>query len=412
MKKLNVLLVTEYFPPKIMGGGEININQVANALVKNSVNVYVLTSHFNGLKRYEDVNGIKIFRRLKTSDNINGVFGNFKRSVFFPNSVANEVQKLKKKIDFDVVHLIGTSIIAAKNIKKNRRKPFATIESYPTLCPKGDRIYKGKKECKLRCSFLKFLGCQLKSEEIGKIKNKFYLKYNPLFLIYLFAYYKRLNKSLKYCNLIAISEYIQKLLAREKLQSRVIPNAIDTSKFYYKEGKGPKPKIVYLGSLTKYKGPQILLKALRNLGCRCDLYGEGVMKDELNNMISKYDLNAEIHNNVPYEEVPSIYANSDIVVFPSVWPEPFGRIAIEAMAAGKPVIGSAVGGIKETLDDIGILVNPGKIEELKIALEKLKKKPKVKKSIREKTFKLIKKYSERTVIKKLINYYGDVLNAN
>ena len=181
---MKLLLVSEYFPPKIMGGGEINVFLIAQALAKRGMEVTVLTSYHYGLERYESKDGIKIIRRLKTGKTASGLIDNFKRSFF---SVDKEVKRLYAKVNFDRIHLFGTAIISAKKLSKLNVPLFATIESYPTLCPKGDRMYLEKKECKHICSFSKFTVCQQKSSEIGKMKNRWYLKYNPLFLFYVYG---------------------------------------------------------------------------------------------------------------------------------------------------------------------------------------------------------------------------------
>lgn len=66
----------------------------------------------------------------------------------------------------------------------------------------------------------------------------------------------------------------------------------------------------------------------------------------------------------------SVFAALDIVVVPSIQPEPFGCVVIEAMAAGTPVIGSRCGGIAEQIVDgeSGILFCPGDAEDLAEAL--------------------------------------------
>ncbi len=60
-------------------------------------------------------------------------------------------------------------------------------------------------------------------------------------------------------------------------------------------------------------------------------------------------------------------------VVPSVWPEPFGAVALEAMAAGRPVVASAVGGLAELVVDgtTGIHVPPGDVPALRNALERI-----------------------------------------
>lgn len=390
---LKVLFVSEYFPPKIMGGGEINLFLLAKALAKQGMEVNVLTSWFKGLKKYEEIDGIKVYRRLKTSENASSILGNLKRSYSFPKSIVKEA----KKIDYDIIHFIGTSIIAAK--VKGRK--VATIESFPCLCPKGDMIYKGRQECKYDCTFSRFISCQAKSSEIGKMQNKWYLRYNPVFLIYVYRYYSRLRKGMKKCNIIAISEYIRNLIKTKK-QIQVIPNALDVAKYNV---KGKKGKIVYLGSLTKFKGPQVLIEALKGLDYECELYGDGVLKKSLLKKIKEYNLNVKIKEKVDYKDIPKVYADADIVVFPSVWPEPFGRIAIEGMAAGKPVIGSNIAGITETLKQ-GMLVEPGNVEQLREAILMLKNDKKLRDSLGKKGQKLAKEYDEKHIAKKVIEFYN------
>ena len=69
----------------------------------------------------------------------------------------------------------------------------------------------------------------------------------------------------------------------------------------------------------------------------------------------------------------SVFAALDIVVVPSIQPEPFGCVVIEAMAAGTPVIGSRCGGIAEQIVDgeSGLLFCPGDAEDLAEALHRM-----------------------------------------
>ena len=198
-----------------MGGGEINLETIAQALAKKKVEVYVLTSYHEGLEKKETKDGVTILRKLKTGNNPHQLAENVKRSFHFPKSIVTEAKELLQKEKIDAIHFIGASIIAAPKLKDCGIPLFATIESYPTLCPKGDRIYHGKKECKIKCSFLEFRPCQSDSEEIGKMKNRWYLKYNLPAISYVYNHYRLLNEALKHCHLIAISEYVQGLLRQK-----------------------------------------------------------------------------------------------------------------------------------------------------------------------------------------------------
>lgn len=72
-------------------------------------------------------------------------------------------------------------------------------------------------------------------------------------------------------------------------------------------------------------------------------------------------------------EIKTAYASLDIVVLPSAQPEPFGGVVIEAMAMGKPVIGTAIGGTVEQIENgmTGFLVKPDEPQGLASAMGKL-----------------------------------------
>jgi glycosyltransferase involved in cell wall biosynthesis len=61
------------------------------------------------------------------------------------------------------------------------------------------------------------------------------------------------------------------------------------------------------------------------------------------------------------EAMPTIYGQSDILLFTSLWPEPFGRVLVEAMASGVAVVGTATGGAAEILveNENALLFAPG-----------------------------------------------------
>jgi len=395
---MKILIASEFYHPIIKGGGEINIKLIAEALAKNN-EVYLLTSCFD--QKDETINNVKVIRKFETSQNVESLFGNMFRSLIFPFSLKKKLKETINELNPDIVHLTGNTILAAKDIKKYYSgKIFATIESYITLCPKGDLLYKGKTECKFYCNFSRFIQCFIKSDELGKMKNKFYLKYNPLFWIYLFSHHLRLRRSMNYVKPIAISTYVNNVIQRYSKKGKVLPNIINP--FSKTKTRSKKLRILYLGSYNKFKGPQILIKALGGLqNYECNLYGEGPLKEELIQM-SK-EMNVNINGKVNYNQIKEIYNNHDIVVFPSIWPEPFGRISVEGMSSGTVVIASDIAGIKET-SQTQLTFEPGNYKELhKKIIEASNNIPKyVTKGIEES-----KEYTEEKVIQKLIKIYND-----
>src|SRR5438034_10653049 len=76
-------------------------------------------------------------------------------------------------------------------------------------------------------------------------------------------------------------------------------------------------------------------------------------------------------------ELAEELANASVVVVPSLWPEPFGLVGIEALAAGRPCVASATGGITDWLEHGvgGLCVPPGDVKALSAALNELLSDP-------------------------------------
>ena len=74
-----------------------------------------------------------------------------------------------------------------------------------------------------------------------------------------------------------------------------------------------------------------------------------------------------------HAEALALYQGADIAVVPSLWREPFGLVAVEAMAAGLPVVASDTGGLSDIVrpGQTGLLVPPGDAAALAAALETL-----------------------------------------
>jgi glycosyltransferase involved in cell wall biosynthesis len=412
-QRLKILLVTEFYPPVIKGGGEINIALIAESLASQGMQVTILTSFDRSLPITEYVGKLTIHRRLRTGNDPSSLTGNFKRAFFLPNSLKKEIRLLDQVEDYDIIHLIGATLICARYLGSLRAKVYATIESYPSLCPKGDRFYRASEACHHVCNYSLYLRCQSYCQEIGKMKNRFIIKYNLPLLTCIYWFHRRLRGSLDYVRLVSISEYVKKILKIHGHESKVIPNIIDVGKFRKasaefsgsKAGKEKLLKISYFGTLSNYKGPQILLKAIVGLKVRCDLYGNGPLKDELLAFIKENDMDASVHEHIPYDEVPKKYAESDVIVFPSIWPEPFGRIAIEGIAAGKIVIGSKIGGIAETLNNAGIFFDPGDVGQLRDIIMRIIDDGAKCKHSKIDLDALENKYSSESIAEMLIAYY-------
>ena len=125
-------------------------------------------------------------------------------------------------------------------------------------------------------------------------------------------------------------------------------------------------RVLYFGRVNEMKGVDVLIDAVALLPPDVTLHvaGEGAMIPALKEQAQKLGLGPERITFDGYlpdaEAVARAFADSIVVAVPSLWPEPFGIVGLEALARGKPVIASNVGGIPEWLADgeYGYLVPP------------------------------------------------------
>lgn len=132
--------------------------------------------------------------------------------------------------------------------------------------------------------------------------------------------------------------------------------------------------------LTPEKGIHLLLEAIKDLPqARLIVAGAGPECIRLETMAGQYGL----LNRVTFTgwldpaAVASYIDRAGIVVVPSVWPEPFGLVGIEAMAHARPVVAFGVGGIREWLshEKTGLLVPPADVDALRASLLRLLNDP-------------------------------------
>jgi glycosyltransferase involved in cell wall biosynthesis len=131
------------------------------------------------------------------------------------------------------------------------------------------------------------------------------------------------------------------------------------------------------GRLTRWKGAQVLLRALERLGRRdvCCLLvgadqGRDRYKDEIMAEIRARGLEGVVRLTGNCDDMPSAYMLADVVVSASIEPEAFGRVIVEAQAMGRPTIVSDIGAVDETVGRgrTAWVVPPGDADALSAAI--------------------------------------------
>lgn len=182
----------------------------------------------------------------------------------------------------------------------------------------------------------------------------------------------RVNRALP--KILVASEYMEGELVKNKFAPEkivVMPDPIEVpSNFETSYGDF----ILFVGRLTVEKGLEYLLEAVDGNRSRqmpelkLKVVGDGPQRLEYQEMAISLGLSDRVTFTgwLPRYEVCELYARCRFLVFPSVWPEPYGRTGPEAMMFEKPVIGFNAGAVPEWLKDgeNGFLVEPRDVEGL------------------------------------------------
>ena len=159
----------------------------------------------------------------------------------------------------------------------------------------------------------------------------------------------------------AISSYLVRFAERynKKAPVFVVPNGVDPRKFSISNSNKVKKekRIITISRLVPKNGIDILIRAIErvkkdNPGVICHIVGDGWQRKELEKLTKKLGLEKEVRflGSVSNDEVPKYLAQAVIFVRPSR-SEGLGSAFLEAMAAGVPIVGTAVGGIPDFLKD-------------------------------------------------------------
>ncbi len=179
----------------------------------------------------------------------------------------------------------------------------------------------------------------------------------------------------------------------------------------------------YVGRLVKWKGPQVLVEAIRNVkaqmsNVKCVLVGtgegqEGNIEPELPRMVKKYGLEDMVILTGQRRDVPTLMRIFDVFCHTSIEPEPFATVVVEAMMAGVPVIGHPIGGTPEIISDsqTGFLIPPNDPKKLAAVLSHLASDPKMRRRVGEEGRKLVlAKNTEVVVTKQVEKIYNEISN--
>ncbi len=165
---------------------------------------------------------------------------------------------------------------------------------------------------------------------------------------------------------------------------RVVPNCVsqrylDVSLPKAAVGAHTTFRVLTVGNLVPIKGHEVLLRAFaaafgRDSSCSLHLGGRGPLEKHLRRLTRKLGIQAQVQflGLLSREQVMAEMVNCDTFVLPSLF-ETFGVVLIEALAVGRPVIGTRCGGPESIVrEGNGMLVSAGEVGELRTALSNMR----------------------------------------
>jgi glycosyltransferase involved in cell wall biosynthesis len=194
----------------------------------------------------------------------------------------------------------------------------------------------------------------------------------------------------------AVSRFVQdECAARLGFRPDLLPLGIDTDRFSaaksFPAGRTT-PIVVHPARLLPWKGVHVSVRAVdelrtRGVAVRLVLTDTQQIADwnrelaayrrEIVELVDELELDCVELRPVTFEDMPRLYAEADLIVYPTVGNEPYGLVPLEAMSSARAIVASRSGGIAETIVDgqTGFLVDPGDHHGLADRLEELVRLP-------------------------------------
>ncbi len=333
---MKILYINSLYSPLIEGGAEISLKLIVEGLKSRGHEVVVLSLMPEPGLKEELIDEVKVYR----TGLINSYWpyskskpGKLSRLGWHLKDRVNPdmgavVKHILEKEKPDIVschNLAGWSISAWEVIHASKTPMVQVLHDLYLLCPNSN-MFKGNFPCTQQCTSCKLLRFS-HTKKSAKVSAVVGISQNILTRFTAAGYFKKAEKYVIY-NTRAIEDPVRKP-KRQKDQKLIIG---------------------YIGTLSAIKGVEWLIDQFKTLGFPANLLIAGKGEKNFENKLKKASKGHSIEF-LGYQNSQEFFSKIDVLVVPSLWQEPLGMVAIEALANHIPVIANKAGGLQETVQD-------------------------------------------------------------
>lgn len=342
---MRILLLSDLYPP-IIGGLEQHVQSLAHGLASRGHQVSVATLWQEGLAEREVSGGVTIRRIRGTFQRFGPAFGDSARRYAAPApdpGVMAALRRIVARERPEVVHAHNWMVHSFLPLKRSAEAALVlSLHDYSLVCAKKSLLYRddvctgpGPLKC-LRCT----------AGHYGPAKGPAILAGNTVMTLleqHLVDLFVPVSTSVAEGNALAASG----------LPFEVIPNFVPDEVARVPldhpiHRQLPAEYLLFVGALGRHKGVDVLLEAHQMLPTAPPLV---LMGSTWPGMPSSFPPNTLILRDVPHDAVMVAMAGSLALVVPSIYADACPTVAIEAMASGRPVIATRMGGLPDLVDD-------------------------------------------------------------
>ena len=405
---MRILMLAQFYLPTV-GGEERHTHDISVALVERGHEVAVATLWHEGLPEFEVLQGVRIYRIRGSMQRLGMLFSEKVRQHAppFPDPEALlALREVIRKERPDIVHAHNWLIHSFLPLKTwSKAKLVLTLHDTSLVCAQKRYMY--HEEVCSGPALRKCLECS--SLHYGKVKGVTTALANGIGRR---IEYRAVDMFLPVSQAIADVAQLDAHSAPYKVIPNFVPDNITTlpgSTHPLLEQLPQGDYMLFVGDVRRDKGVEVLFRAYAELETNVPLV---IIGRPINNFETPVPPNVHIFQSWPHDAVMGAWSRCTIALAPSLWLEAFGIVAIEAMAMGRPLIASRIGGLSDIVADeqTGLLVPPGDVQALRAALQRLLDSPDLRERMGNAARERVSLFKASTVVPQIEQVYRTLLD--